>query len=269
MIKGIKYIALGHIAFWFICVAIQIFLSQNIIIVDILSVLIYAISFYVNYFIVLPLMPQRKPQQGLLLSLSLYIILSVSQLYPLYVLANEYFVPMAFVGRGQIIGGILHMSFFFYAMSSLSRLMITKFLRDKIKHEKSIRAVDQNIRKIRGEMSLNFTSDVLSVLHKNSFMNPTSAAEPIGKLSRILRYKLHKTESEYTLLSDEVKIINHYVELINLSQKKSWSVITRDETWIPSGTALKNVEEIIQNSKQDGGTVMISADEDKVWVTVK
>ena len=269
MNKEKAYILIGHLSFWFICVFTQVLLSENDFLLDLLSVGVYSIGFYLNYFVVLPLMPKRKPQQGLLLSLSLYLIISVSQIYPLYTLFDNYFIPMEIVGKGHQLGGILHLAFFFYAISSLSRLMITKYLKDQKKHKNTLKSVNKNIDKIRGEMSFNFTSSVLSELHKHSFMNPNYAADPIMKLSRVLRYKLHKSESENTLLSDEIKIITQYLELINLNYQNNWKVILRDDSWITTGSALKKVEDLIQSNTLDGGTILISADEDDLWVTVK
>ena len=121
-------IIFGHLLFWMACVFLQMCISKNNWAIDLLSVLIYSIPFYINYFIVLPVMPQKKYEQAILLSFSLYIVISFSQIYPLYNLLGELFVPMEIVGKGQIIGAILHLSFFFYAISSLSRILVNKMM---------------------------------------------------------------------------------------------------------------------------------------------
>lgn len=109
------------------------YISKNNWAIDLLSVLIYSIPFYINYFIVLPMMPQKKYEQAILLSLSLYIVISFSQIYPLYNLLGELFVPMEIVGKGHIFGAILHLYFFFYAISSLSRILVNKMIKSGIK----------------------------------------------------------------------------------------------------------------------------------------
>ena len=262
-------IIFGHLLFWMVCVFLQMCNSKNNWAIDLLSVLIYSIPFYINYFIVLPVMPQKKYEQAILLSFSLYIVISFSQIYPLYNLLGELFVPMEIVGKGHIVGAILHLSFFFYAISSLSRILVNKMINDQKRYQNSIRKVDDNIVKIRSEMSFNFTSGVLSVLHEKALKNPSSTAVPIGNLSRVLRYKLHKPNSENTLLSDEMKVINQYVDLINFTQEKNWEILSREEAWIPIGSALKKVEKHIQTTNKKEGTLMISADEDNIWVNSK
>ena len=215
------------------------------------------------------MMPQKKYEQAILLSFSLYIVISFSQIYTLYNLLGELFVPMEIVGKGHIIGAILHLSFFFYAISSLSRILLNKITSNQKRYYNSIKKVDDNILKIRNEMSFNFTSEVLSKLHKKAVENPISTAAPIGNLSRVLRYKLHKANSENTLLSDEIKVIKQYVDLVNFTQDKKWTVLSREEAWIPIGAALKKVENHIQTTNKKEGTILISADEDNIWVSSK
>ena len=260
-------IIFGHLLFWTVCIFIQICISKNKWTVDLCSVLIYSIPFYINYFIVLPMMPPNKHEQTVLLSFSLYIVISFSQIYPLYNLFEELFIPMEIVGKGHIIGAILHLSFFFYAISSLSRILMNNMTNDQKRYDNSIRKVDDNILKIRHEMSFNFTSGVLNKLHQKALEDPTLAAVPIGNLSRVLRYKLHKPHSENTLLSDEIKVINQYLDLINFTQNKNWNVLSREEAWIPIGSALKKVETHIQTTTKREGTLIIRADEDNIWIS--
>lgn len=260
-------ITFGHLLFWTSCIFLQICISKNNWLIDLLSVVIYCIPFYINYFVVLPIMPSNKHKQTVLLSFSLYIVISFLQIYPLYSLLEELFVPMEIVGRGHIIGAILHLSFFFYAISSLSRILMNKMTNDQKRYNNSIRKVDEDILKIRHEMSFNFTSEVLNKLHQKALEDPTLTAAPIGNLSRVLRYKLHKPHSENTLLSDEIKVINQYLDLINFTQDKNWNVLLREEAWIPIGSALKKVETHIQTTTKREGTLIIRADEDNIWIS--
>ena len=138
MLPNRNLIILGHAGFWLICLAIQIYLSSNSLFVDLASVMAFSVAFYINYFVVIPLAKKSKPEQGFLWSFSLYLLISVSQLYPLYQLAGSIFKPLEIVGSGHSIGGILHISFFFYAISSLARIMIAKMIWDAKKHQKSI-----------------------------------------------------------------------------------------------------------------------------------
>lgn len=260
-------ITFGHLLFWTSCIFLQICISKNNWLIDLLCVVIYCIPFYINYFVVLPIMPSNKHKQTVLLSFSLYIVISFLQIYPLYSLLEELFVPMEIVGRGHIIGAILHLSFFFYAISSLSRILMNKMTNDQKRYNNSIRKVDEDILKIRHEMSFNFTSEVLNKLHQKALEDPTLTAAPIGNLSRVLRYKLHKPHSENTLLSDEIKVINQYLDLINFTQDKNWNVLLKEEAWIPIGSALKKVETHIQTTTKREGTLIIRADEDNIWIS--
>ena len=215
------------------------------------------------------MMPKKKHEQATLLSFCLYIILSFSQIYPLYHLSDHLFVPMEIVGKGHKTGAILHLSFFFFAISSLSRILVNKIISNQKRYINSIKKVDDNIQKIRNEMSFNFTSGVLSKLHEKALEDPASIAISIGNLSRFLRYKLHKPNSESTLLSDEIRVINQYIDLVNFTQEKKWKVISREEAWIPIGSALNKVETHVKKTDQKEGTLMISADEDNIWVNSK
>ncbi|MBI35278.1 MAG: hypothetical protein CMP67_07945 [Flavobacteriales bacterium] len=263
------HILFGHVLFWTTCVSIQLCLSEKKWFIDLGSVLIYAFPFYINYFIVLPIMPKKKHGKAVLLSFSLYIILSMSQIYPLYLLFEKFFVPMEIVGKGHKIGAILHLSFFFFAISSLSRILVDKIIKKQKRYFNSLKKIEGDILKIRNEMSFNFTSNVLGKLYENALDEPKSVASSIGYLSRVLRYKLHKTNSENTLLSDEIKIIQQYIHLVNITQQKKWDILFREEAWIPIGSALKKVENHIQNTNQRGGTLLIEADDFSIWLSSK
>ncbi len=269
MLPNKTLIILGHLGFWGICIALEVYLSTNPIYVDVLSTLAFSIPFYINYFVVIPLMPRNKPQQGFLLSFALYLLISVSQIYSLYQIADTYFKPIASIGSATSIGGILHISFFFYAISSLSKLMISKMIRDAEKHKKSISEVNQTIQKIRNEINFSFTGSVLAHLKGVAEKDPQSVSKPIGDLGKVIRYKLHRQADLNTMLSDEIKIISQYLNLINQTQERRFEILLGDDNWIIKGSALKKVEDFIQTSTQKGGTLMISADENNIWISYK
>lgn len=269
MLPNKALIIIGHVGFWAICIAMEIYLSVNPLYIDVLSTMAFSIAFYINYFIVIPLMPKHKPQQGFLLSFALYLLISVSQMYPLYQVADAFFKPLVIIGSATSIGGILHISFFFYAISSLSKLMISKMVRDAKRHEKSISEVDQTIQKIREEINFSFTGSVLAHLKGIADEDPQAVSKPIGDLGKVIRYKLHRQGDLNTMLSDEIKIINQYLNLINQTQQRRFEVLLGDDNWIVKGSALKKVEDFIQTTTQKSGTLMISADEKDIWIAIK
>lgn len=269
MLPNRTLIILGHAGFWLVCLAIQIYLSSNLLYIDFISVMAFSVAFYINYFVVIPLIPRDRPQQGFLWSFSLYLLISVSQLFPLYKLAGDYFKPLEIVGSGHSIGGILHISFFFYAISSLAQIMISKMIRDGQKHEDSLYEVNRNIQQIRDEINFSFTGTVLAHLKGIAQEDPSSVSKPIGDLGKVIRYKLHRQGDLNTMLSDEIKIINQYLNLINQTEKRAFNVLLGDDNWIIKGSALKEVESFIQTTTQKGGILMVSADENEIWVSFK
>ncbi len=261
-------INIGHFAFWITNFCIQYFLSEEVWYVDLLSVLLYANAFYINYFVILPLMPKKKPQQGLIISFTLYLVLSISQNYPIYELLGDLFVPLHLVGKGHIVGGILHLSFFFYAVSTLSWIAINEFKRQRRKQKSSIKRVDDDIQEIRYDMSFSLTNSVLKESQKIAADNPEKVAPYISKLSKVLRYKLHKETESNTLLSDEITHIQDYLDLLNQTENTSWKVMMRDDAWIKNGKALRKVEDLLMDTTQKGGTIMINSDDYKISVTL-
>lgn len=262
MLRRLRFVIAGHFLFWLIVGGIQLMLSSTSVLGDVLSTGVYAVTFYINYFVVIPLMPPKKPQQGFLISLVLYLTLSVTQIYPMYTLFPEYVYPLEIVGRAFKMGAILHLSLFFYAISSMSRILVKKLMLDQKYLKQNIAGVLDKVDVLEAQINVNFLSKTLTFL-KLKGGSSSKAQRALDVLTDLQEYKASLSEKE-VLLSKEFVLVEKYVLLYNEVEGEEVTVIFRDDTLIKKGSALKAVETYLSKERKQSGIVLLWADLDKV-----
>lgn len=262
MLRRLRFVILGHLLFWFIVGGIQLLLSDASFIGDVLSTAVFAVTFYINYFVVIPLMPPRKPQQGFLISLVLYLTLSVTQIYPLYTLFPEYIYPLEIVGKAFKMGAILHLSLFFYAISSISKILVRKLLLDQKYLKLNIAGVSNQINALEAQINVDFLSKALIFLKMNK-INSADKQRVLDVLTDLQEYKANTSEIT-VLLSKEFLLVERYVLLHNDIEGEGINVIFRDDTLIKKGSALNAIETYLTNEHKKSGIILLWADLDRV-----
>lgn len=257
-----------HLSFWLVWLVIQALLSSHSIWVDFLAVFIYTVPFYLNYWIVLPLMPKYKYEITIPLSLSIYFAISIALIVSLYDLFPAYFVPLEVVAKGIDLGAVLHLSFVFYPISSISKILVEKVLKDQERYMNELYKVTKEIAAVKSEMSFNLVGEVLEYLERKRDLAQLDVTNILDQLARIVDYRTsNDTNQETVSLQKEVKYIQDMMDLIQRTQNKSRKVFTHDNYQIKKGLAFEKVEEFIAQHPDHQGLILITSDEENIWVS--
>lgn len=257
-----------HLSFWLVWLVIQALLSSYSIWIDFLAVFIYTVPFYLNYWIVLPLMPKYKYEITIPLSLSIYFAISIALIVSLYELFPAYFVPLEVVGKGMNFGVVLHLSFVFYPISSISKILVDRVLKEDERYKNELYKVSKNIAAMKSEMSFNLVGEVLEYVEGNADLSEQEFTSILDQLTRIVDYRTSNDANQETVsLQEEVKYIQDMMDLIQRTQNKSRKVFTHDNYQIKKGLAFEKVEEFIAQHSNHQGLILITSDAENIWVS--
>jgi len=77
---------------------------------------------------------------------------------------------------------------------------------------------------LKHQISPHFLFNTLNNIYSLTAINPDDSRDAILKLSRMMRYLLYDTETEETRLSDEIALMNDYVDLMRLRLEKNYDL---------------------------------------------
>jgi LytS/YehU family sensor histidine kinase len=104
--------------------------------------------------------------------------------------------------------------------ASISIKVLLKFKDDETKEEFIHKErISTELSYLKQQVNPHFLFNTLNNIYSLSIKNPDSTPEAILKVSSILRYTLYKSDKALALLSEEIEIINAYLELQNMRFK--------------------------------------------------
>jgi two-component system, LytTR family, sensor kinase len=77
---------------------------------------------------------------------------------------------------------------------------------------------------LKHQISPHFLFNTLNNIYSLTAINPEDSRDAILKLSRMMRYLLYDTETEETRLSNEIALMNDYVDLMRLRLEKNYDL---------------------------------------------
>lgn len=103
-----------------------------------------------------------------------------------------------------------------FTFSSVSKIISRWFIAEDIKNEVTKQQLETELSLLRSQMNPHFLFNTLNSIYSLTLSNNAKASDAVMKLSRIMRYTLEESQSEYVPLAEELAFINSYLELQRL-----------------------------------------------------
>ncbi|HEY0297611.1 MAG TPA: histidine kinase, partial [Arachidicoccus sp.] len=103
-----------------------------------------------------------------------------------------------------------------FTFSSVSKIISRWFSAEQTKDEITKQQLVTELSLLRSQMNPHFLFNSLNSIYSLTLINNTKASDAVMKLSRIMRYTLEESQSEYVPLANELAFINSYLELQRL-----------------------------------------------------
>jgi len=112
-----------------------------------------------------------------------------------------------------------------FTFSSVSKIISRWFYAEKVKEEISKHQLETELSLLRSQVNPHFLFNTLNSIYSLTLSNNAKASDAVMKLSRIMRYTLEESQSEYVSLANELAFINSYLELQKLRTTDKTHVI--------------------------------------------
>jgi two-component system, LytTR family, sensor kinase len=211
-----------------------------------------ALVFYANYLFLIPALFFQKKRSGYYLS----VLALVSSLYFVSDFTNEQIfnlishngnsdqvishsraemAPAQPPRRRRIPGLIIalpHAHLVGYMSSSLLMIFLSLGLKvlerqskiEKVHEEMEKAKVDAELAFLKMQINPHFFFNTLNNIYSLSKSNPEDASEAILKLSKMMRYLLYDSEDGDTKLSNEIELLNNYIDLMRLRLEENYNL---------------------------------------------
>lgn len=196
-------------------------------------VVIHAILFYVNYYILLPRFLERNKYISYFLSLVMLIVFT----YILFSLSNELsFIHESletgkhrrFHGAPRLERAFRSRIFINNIISSLAVLFISStywtIRRNQQRKQREINLMNENLQTemkfLKSQINPHFLLNAMNNLYYLATTQREKTPDMIMKLSEMMKYVLYETNAKQVLLSREVNYINDYIEFQRIKFEK-------------------------------------------------
>ncbi len=214
---------LQHILFWGLSfyVLLQLFSdSENLSPVDYIYTALFLftilIAVYINLLILVPRLLQRKKFAVYLLSSAIILLLG-AQFNVLffnrlvdYILADYFFISY------YSFTDIIKFFIVFLVLTSLLKLSKEYFqlveAQNKL-HQTEKEKAQLELKALQAQVNPHFLFNSLNVIYSLVLKNSKEAPGVITRLSDILRYVIYDSNTEKVAISDEIELINNFIEL--------------------------------------------------------
>lgn len=257
-----------HLLFWVFNILVNIVFTEQPLTIQTASTLLFSIPFYLNYFFLVPVILKRINPFRIFFWLVSYSAVHVLICYPFYVFLPDIFKIPGIVNKANIIGATIHLSFYYLSISTASKLVVEWVKNTEISHELYLKKADQEIEKLKSEMSFPFVKGVLEKLEEEALIEPNQVVKPMSSLAKVLRFKLYRNKNENIMLSDEVKIIENYLQLQLKYDDSTWRIQFKNDQWIETGLAFLKVEQFLKETNLKGGRLELDVFENDLILQV-
>lgn len=159
--------------------------------------------------------------------------------------------------------GVLTATFVFYLAKFFSDYSKEKEKRLLLSKEKT----ETELKSLRAQLNPHFLFNTLNNIYSLSIDNSPKTSASIGKLSDILDYVLYRCNTDFVSVSNEMKLIEDYIELEKLRYDDRLEVIVKSsvdfENQVPPLIFLSLIENAFKHGAgEDSGSP-------KIWITLE
>lgn len=178
------------------------------------------ITFYFNYFFLIPKYLFVKKGWLYFLALLLMIAVVFSLLGVIFVFSD--FNPEKLVKTSPVIEKIIPViiinAISLWLLAIVSSILWTIYNRLKQAENEKLSA---QIASLRSQINPHFLFNTLNNIYATAIDTSPKAADMVDKLSEMMRYTMRDTQQDFVLLEDEINYISNFIELQRLRLDKS------------------------------------------------
>lgn len=181
-----------------------------------------AVLTYTNLYILIALFLKRKKVLFYILSVILTIVILTF---------IRFQIPLLFGGEGRRLFGLRFRIVFFefnlllaYSLSTAFYFIVEWFKSLQIKTELKYQQVESELKYLKNQINPHFLFNTLNNIYTLCYLKDDKAAPSVLKLSEMMRYMLHESNTSRIALDREVQFIRSYVELQQLKKERSMQI---------------------------------------------
>jgi len=265
-----------HILFWVgVFLFYQITYTQNdnysdYLKYNIVNTPLYMVAFYLLQYVQIPLLLNKKKYFlfGLSFIASSYFIGTICHLFWYYVWNDPSDLDQSpFLTLSLYLSKTIRYytpSAAIIAYKSQKKQVEEKERLQKLQQEK----VETELKYLKSQLNPHFLFNTLNNLYSFIINNSPKAGDMVLRLSEILDYTLYKSQAKYVPLSNEVKLIENYIELEKIRYGERLSVsFTKINSTFNSKIAPLLLLSIVENAFKHGASGNI--DKPKIEISIK
>lgn len=275
-----------HFLFWFVFIAVGVFSDfsnlkedcfKEIVVYHINDAFFGAIMAYLTsyYFLTERFLKKGYLVFGFVFIVSVYLLAVLSRLSTVHLAEPlvrkppftqesplEIFTDLRYIAF-KYGPSVLTATFVFYLAKFFSDYSKEKEKRLLLSKEKT----ETELKSLRAQLNPHFLFNTLNNIYSLSIDNSPKTSASIGKLSDILDYVLYRCNADFVLVSNEMKLIEDYIELEKLRYDDRLEVILNStinfENQVPPLIFLSLVENAFKHGAgEDSGSP-------KIWITLE
>ena len=195
------------------------------------------ISFYAFYFIVFPIIQQKKFVLSIVYAIAISVGAALLGTALMYIILGA---DSLTDGEEPAIVGVIFVSFVALIIGVLAlsiKGFITWFEELKLKEELKQKNHEMELALVKSQLDPHFLFNTLNNIDILILKNATEASNYLNKLSDIMRFMLFETKTDKILLAKEIEYIEKYIALQKIRTANS-NYINFKVTGIPNGRTI-------------------------------
>ncbi|RAJ83596.1 histidine kinase [Chitinophaga dinghuensis] len=220
-----KKLLFGHIVFWFLIAAFQVYTmiwlgAANGIAHWLTAFFMYIVSFYVNLLVILPRWVQQRKWSILAGGWSLIILtntvgmLAINKLYGFYQDGDWTFKILKFFFQAGWLEGIL------IPLAVAYRFGVDWFRHDQVQRQLENLQLKTEMAFLKSQINPHFFFNTLNSIYILAYQQSVKTADAVMRLSDIMQYMLYESNQEKVPLMKEVDYIRQLIALQELRMTK-------------------------------------------------
>lgn len=243
MLAQLRKYKLDHILFWLLYTLFWLVVSGSIsdvgqILNSLIVIIFYAFASYLNIYVLIPLLLQKRKYLSYGLSITLTITLTYFPLaYLIYI-----FSPTE---ASEVQQNVWSPGFFMFhcfatsytvVVTMVMKLLLQWYEREKEKLDLRRLTTETELKYLKSQINPHFLFNCLNSIYSLTLKKSDDAPETVLKLSEMLRYILYEASEKKVTIEKELNYLKNYLELEKIRMGNRGKILfetsTDDETYL-------------------------------------
>ncbi|SMC71976.1 sensor histidine kinase [Pedobacter nyackensis] len=189
--------------------------------------------FYINYFLLIPILVKQKKRYGLYMA-SIFMLIAIMVVIKTIVasLNRDFFLTyfseetgkIAYVELTKYVVFAIFVSGFFIVVSALLKFAIDWSGSERIQRDLVSEKRDMELQFLKSQLNPHFLFNSLNNIYSLAYQKSDKTPDAILKLSEIMRYMIYESNDSWVSLRKEITYVQSYIELQKLRFKDGAAV---------------------------------------------